>query len=179
MENRTTMDEEKNRMIEEPIPIGPGALLKNAREEKNLSQADIAKQLRLSLQWIRDLESDHYAYVPALIYVRGYLRSYARVVDISPEIVIEAFEPLGLDDQFKKAKTHEKKIKLQPMPPVLESRKPVNRKALRRMSALAILVLVVLVALWWSGEKKPGVEQQLSSPHQVGKIKLPGVEKKP
>ena len=188
MDNEEIMDGE-GQITEDHL--GPGALLRKAREEKNFSQADIAKQLKLSLQWIKDLESDNYTYAPAAIYVRGHLRSYARLVDISPDAVIEASKNC-LEAQCGKTKYHEKKANLQlNISPVVKSRaSSVNRKTLRWMSMLVLLVLVMLVALWWSGKRKHGVDSTQSSlitqssgtPIQlqgaVGKMRLSGTDRK-
>ena len=41
--------------------LTPGQLLVAAREQRGLSQIEVAKQLRLSVQTVRDLEKDDYA----------------------------------------------------------------------------------------------------------------------
>ena len=87
--------------------MSPGALLKKAREAKKLSQEQIAKQLRLSLQWIENIENDDYSRAAAIIYVRGYLRSYARLVDVSADLVMEGLAALGLEEEFHRMKSQE------------------------------------------------------------------------
>src|SRR3990167_11169644 len=101
--------------------MSPGALLKKAREAKKLSQDQVAKQLRLSLQWIENIENDDYSRAAAIIYVRGYLRSYARLVDVSADLVMESLVALGLEEAFHRMKRQEEKITLQPIVPVLFS----------------------------------------------------------
>lgn len=161
MGNEEIMDGEQDQILE--TPVGPGALLKQAREEKNLSQADIAKQLKLSLQWIKDLEGDNYAYAPAPIYIRGHLRSYARLVNLSPDAVIAVSEEY-LDGACEKPGNYEKKVSLQlSASSVVTSRTSRNRKTLRWVSVLAILMLVVVVALWWSGKRKHSMESAQTS----------------
>ena len=74
----------------------PGQLLISAREAQSLSIDDIAKQLRLSLQTIIDLEQDAYAKIGVRTYVRGYLCSYARIVNVPERQILEVFEASGL-----------------------------------------------------------------------------------
>ena len=78
--------------------IGPGVLLHTARESKQLSISDIAADLHINEHVIVDIEADHFANAPALSYMRGYLRAYARMVDLSPADVLHAFEAMGWQD---------------------------------------------------------------------------------
>src|SRR3990167_7721992 len=80
--------------------LSPGHRLKQAREFRKLSHIDIAKQLKLRVQWIVDIENNHYTDASALIYVRGYLRSYARIVNVPAEEVIAAFDRMKFDEPF-------------------------------------------------------------------------------
>lgn len=73
----------------------PGRLLTAAREACALSREDVAKQTRLSVSAIADIESDHYERFGAATFVRGYLRSYARVVGVSEEKILSVWEATG------------------------------------------------------------------------------------
>lgn len=70
----------------------PGKILSAARESQSLSQADIAKQTRLSVQAINDIECDVYDRFGAATFVRGYLRSYARAVGVSEDKILTTWE---------------------------------------------------------------------------------------
>lgn len=71
---------------------GPGARLAEAREARGMTVENVAFELRLSVQLIHSLERD--APDPKLnkTFVRGYLRSYARCVGLSPNDIILNFE---------------------------------------------------------------------------------------
>lgn len=62
-----------------------GAVLARAREAKGLSIDDVSRQLKLSPAQLRALEADDHSSLPSPVFVRGFLRSYARMVgaDIS------------------------------------------------------------------------------------------------
>lgn len=140
--------------------MSPGAMLEAAREVKKLSQGDVAKALRLSLQWVKDIENDDFAHGAAIIYVRGYLRSYARLLGLSPDSVMNAFDAMDLEEEFKKAKSSEEKIVLQPTVPVFSKQtRFMSRRAVRWISSAIILVLVILVGMWWQGQRKHGLDQ--------------------
>ena len=88
-----TVDCETTEMpkIDEPIAT-LGQRLVAASNAQGLSQADIAKEMRLSLQTVIDIESDDYSHGSAIIYLRGYLRGYARLVGLNPDEVLADFE---------------------------------------------------------------------------------------
>ena len=69
---------------EEALPSA-GALLREAREARGLSQADLARTLNLQVRIVEALERDDDSQLPGPAFVRGYLRSYARLMGMDPE----------------------------------------------------------------------------------------------
>ncbi len=67
---------------------GCGARLRQAREAAELTLEAVAAQLKMPVRVIRVLESDDWSTLDAPIYVRGQVRSYARLLklDIEPDI---------------------------------------------------------------------------------------------
>ena len=63
----------------------PGQRLAEARAGQNLAAADVARQLKLSLWQIEALEAGRYQQLPGPIFVRGFIRNYARIVKLDPE----------------------------------------------------------------------------------------------
>ncbi|MFN2308437.1 MAG: RodZ domain-containing protein [Gammaproteobacteria bacterium] len=70
----------------------PGEILRRAREGKGLSVAAIATQLNLDLRTVEALERGEQDKLPALIFVRGYLRGYARLVGVPEDQVVEGYQ---------------------------------------------------------------------------------------
>lgn len=64
---------------------GPGADLKEAREGMDVSTREVADALNLPVHVIEALEADDYERLPPTVFTRGYLRSYARLLELSPE----------------------------------------------------------------------------------------------
>lgn len=79
--------------------VGPGSHLKTAREARRLSVEEVANRLHLTKNMILDIESDNYNSRLAFTFIRGYLRSYARLVHVSPDVVLKAFEQLNLKER--------------------------------------------------------------------------------
>jgi cytoskeleton protein RodZ len=72
--------------------LGPGASLAQLRVARGLSAEDLALTLNLSLSTLRALEDDDLARLPSPIFVRGYLRAYARLLLVPSAPLLAAFE---------------------------------------------------------------------------------------
>ncbi|MDP4527920.1 DUF4115 domain-containing protein [Alkalimonas delamerensis] len=69
-----------------------GELLKSARKEKGWSQKEVASQLNLRMALIESMEADQYEANLLPTFIRGYLRSYARLLKIPEQQVLAAYE---------------------------------------------------------------------------------------
>ncbi len=80
--------------VEEKITpsLDIGALLVEARENKNLSSQDIAEQMYLALDVILQLEENQFDQALPHTFIRGYLRSYAQKVGVDAENICVEFD---------------------------------------------------------------------------------------
>lgn len=86
-----------------------GELLANKRKELGLTPATVSKQLKLTASLIEDIENDNYANIGGLTYVKGYLRMYAKLLKLSEDEVMVAFEQSNLEDTIS---SNREKVKL-------------------------------------------------------------------
>lgn len=70
---------------------GPGRRLRRAREKRGLSTADAADALHLDRNTVEALDNDAFDRLPPVTFIKGYLRAYARLVDLPEEDVLQAF----------------------------------------------------------------------------------------
>lgn len=70
--------------------VNPGGRLAEARERLKLSAADVARQLKLSVAQVEALETDQFDRLPGSVFVRGFIRNYARLVKLDPEELLQA-----------------------------------------------------------------------------------------
>lgn len=68
----------------------PGARLSEARQAQGLATADVARRLKLSVGQVEALEAGRYHDLPGPIFVRGFIRNYARLVKLDPEELLLA-----------------------------------------------------------------------------------------
>ena len=72
----------------------PGQQLREAREAQGLSQAEMSARLHLSVSYIRALEADDYSRLPQAAFVRGYIRNYARLVNLPGDELASLFQQI-------------------------------------------------------------------------------------
>lgn len=71
---------------------GPGPLLKSARERAGLSLQDVADGLNLKRKVVEALEQERYDQLPPRTFVKGYFKSYAKLVGVKEYDVLAAFD---------------------------------------------------------------------------------------
>ena len=67
-----------------------GSLLVRAREARGLTLEDAERDTRISRRYLQALEAEQFEVIPAPVYARGFLRSYAQYLGLDPQ------ETLGL-----------------------------------------------------------------------------------
>lgn len=79
---------------EEPRTDGAatGVALKAARAAQNLSVAEVARQLRLSVSQVEALEAGAFDRLPGPVFVRGFIRNYARLLKIDADGILRAIK---------------------------------------------------------------------------------------
>jgi cytoskeleton protein RodZ len=132
----------------------PGALLAAAREELNLSVSDVARHLKLSPAQVEALEEGAYDRLPGRVFVRGFLRNYAKLLGIDPQPLLRTIE-------------HEmpQPVQVEEAPPSTEVVMPREQPAKWPMYAgLVVMGIVVLLAVYEFGfNEAPGGEAKEAS----------------
>lgn len=69
-----------------------GVILRDARELKGLTVTEVQEQTRISARYLEAMEQGDYHVLPTPVHVRGFLRNYARFLDLDPEPLLERYE---------------------------------------------------------------------------------------
>lgn len=72
----------------------PGAAIRNARNRAGLSLEELASQTRLTKQTLEAMETDAFDQLLEPVYVRGYYRKCARILEIPEQPLIDAYDRL-------------------------------------------------------------------------------------
>lgn len=83
-----TVQEQENL---EPV-ISAGVQLATLRQERGWTVEQVASQLNLAARQIQALEDDNYAALPGMVIVRGFIRSYSKVLRVDPAPILAAIK---------------------------------------------------------------------------------------
>jgi cytoskeleton protein RodZ len=136
-------------MTEQPgadaaLAATPGATLSAAREAHGLSITEVAEQMRISPRQVEAIEADRYGELPGAVFVRGFVRNYARLLKLDPVPLLHALEPaLGGDVPLR---AHE----------IAGTLPETTRRSHGRLwlGLIAVVVAVLAIAAayeWWRG----------------------------
>lgn len=124
---------------------GPGQQLACARQAHQMTQEEVAQKLCLSLQLVRDIERDEYKQKINAVFLRGYLRSYARLVGLLPDQVVRAFDGLYLQETQKvPTSTSQAQVTV-----LCDAKVKLPGKKIKWASYLMCLILILLAIVWW------------------------------
>lgn len=124
-------------------PEGPGSQLREARHRANFSLEEVSAELHLNAETVRALEENCFEGLPAPAFVRGYIRTYARLLNLPPGPILEAYDRKGFT-----APTIVPDIARQPQAKSTDV--PV-----RLATYLVAAGLVVMVVMWWQTREAP------------------------
>jgi cytoskeletal protein RodZ len=124
-----------------------GTVLREARERRQVSLADVSRQTKVSVASLQLLEQGRLADLPHETFVRGFIRSYARTVGISHVESLSLF-----DDAVAARRNAETLPRLSPAPraqmapvPPPEASGEDDGQAPRHGIGLAVFVIIVLL----------------------------------
>jgi len=80
--------------------ISLGALLKREREEKRLSLTQISQQTRVRPRFLEAIENEEWDLLPTPALVKGFIRTYARVLALDEGRIVELYGEEARTDDF-------------------------------------------------------------------------------
>jgi len=135
-----------------------GERLRQARQAANMSVEDAAAQLRLSPRQILALEGEQFGQLPGRTFVRGFVKNYARLLNLDPEPLL-AYAGKNLDSPV--------------LQPITEGMgiipaEHAGAAAWQKWAILAALVAAVLAGAgyeWWQRQQTLGAASGAPSPN--------------
>jgi cytoskeleton protein RodZ len=119
----------------------PGHRLRAARQARGLDLERIAAELHLAPAVVDALERDDHQALPGPVFVAGYLRNYARLLNMNPEPVLAAYRASTTAPAPPAAFRA-------PAPPATKS--GGQGSAVGRIAGLVlVLALAALAVVWW------------------------------
>ncbi|MFZ1810965.1 MAG: RodZ domain-containing protein [Candidatus Nitrotoga sp.] len=132
-------------------PFSVGAALREARERLGLSIADVESRLKFASRQIEALETDNFTRLPEIFFVRRFVRSYAKLLQLDPDPLLAALPIAPVQPSL-----HAASIAIEvPFP---------NTYATRRLKIIwlaigLVAVMITLVLFVWLNRSKPTMPQ--------------------
>jgi cytoskeleton protein RodZ len=130
--------------------LSSGAMLREAREAAKLSVEEVASELHLVSDIVLALENGDRSKLPSRVFTLGYLKNYAKLVNIPYEQVKTAFDDFT-DEQLP--------VLNQPRAPQIPEQARGGGWFIKAIGWMILIAFLLLAYLWWKGEVAiPGVD---------------------
>jgi len=150
-------------MQPEPAAVLPGELLAARRHELRWTLEAVSQRLKLAPRQITAIEANDFASLPGMASVRGFIRAYARLLELDPVPLLAmlsneanpAIDPIIL----------RRPLPSRGFPGRRYSPPSVHRRGSRRLSGFALLVMVFVGALAFAAYRQglPTINFDVSS----------------
>mgnify|MGYP001821545503 CR=1 FL=1 len=153
MSDVAEVQETKSTESNEAAPkIPPWHRLRQAREQQDMAQADIAKELKLDLRFVKALEEGELDKLPQPVYTAGYIRAYAKLVGLPPDEIVSDYASQESTSMPEIIQSHEKipahyRHIDNALPKSFSVSRGVENKSMR-MLVIALAISVVLAIAW-------------------------------
>ncbi|BBU43455.1 MULTISPECIES: RodZ domain-containing protein [Pseudomonas] len=121
----------------------PGELLRLAREKRDWSQAEVARKLNLTVSSLNHVETGAFDKLPGHTFARGYIRAYAKLMDLDQAALVEAFD--------RYTGTHAKGSEVHSLGRIEEPVR-LSHNILRGVSLLLLVAVVGGGFVWWQDQ---------------------------
>lgn len=132
-------------------PFSVGAALREARERLGLSIADVESRLKFASRQIEALETDNFTRLPEIFFVRRFVRSYAKLLQLDPDPLLAALPIAPVQPSL-----HAASIAIEvPFPNTYTTR----RLKIIWLAIGLVAVMITLVLFVWLNRSKPTMPQ--------------------
>ncbi|MEG0861933.1 MAG: DUF4115 domain-containing protein [Pseudomonas sp.] len=121
----------------------PGETLRQARESRDWSQAEVAHKLNLTVSSLNNLETGAFDKLPGHTFARGYIRAYAKLLDMDQAALVQAFDQC--------TGTHAQGSEVHALGRIEEPVR-LSHNILRIVSLLLLVVVIGGGFFWWQDQ---------------------------
>lgn len=133
----------------------PGAILAAARQELKLTVEGVANELHLRPSVVMDIEDENYEEFSSDVFLKGYFRSYCRLVGLHEARMVEL-----LDNQLKNLVEQKRSIEKTES----DAQRKENQKQLFKQAGIFIVVIILCALMVVSLTDDNSFDQKEDSP---------------
>ena len=155
----------------------PGEQLREVRQSYKWSLEDVAANLNLTVDTVRALETGDYSSLPEATFIRGYLRAYARLMELDEDKIVLIMGDTKSDDigsvvpvigkeAFKERKDRQ----------WLKFSTTSRTMGKGRVLLITCLIVIAILIAWWlSGVRPPVQKTEISNKSSTvtGEVTIP------
>ncbi|MEH6470770.1 MAG: RodZ family helix-turn-helix domain-containing protein [Halopseudomonas sp.] len=134
----------------------PGSLLRQAREDQGVSLDEVSDRIKISTVQLDALESGDVERLPGLAYSRGYVRTYARLLGLDADALVQDFNALYGEGGQRQVQT------INRVKPQAHLGDPMLR-----ISIIVFVLILIGSSVWWWQTQMVGDTPILSPPSVV------------
>lgn len=151
----------------EQTSLNVGKTLREAREALGMSVHDIAERTKFAPRQVEALEANDFSSLPTATFLRGFVRSYARVLQIDEASLLASLPGVPVPQPQPEVAAAEKQVDVA-FPSIIA----LQRVNLMWVAGAAGVILLLVLFTWLGG----GESQQPSVRAEVEAVPLPGTE---
>ncbi len=138
-----------------------GEEFRAAREARALSLSDVSEQIHIRSVHLESIENGDWSSIGAPVYVRGFLRTYARFLDLDPEAAVAAYTAeAGVPAPSPAAPVRTVPISMRAQRVRTAAAASERRGVPPLLAMLSVVALLVIGAVVYLAIAPPGAESQ-------------------
>jgi cytoskeleton protein RodZ len=152
------MTEQETEFQAAAVELSVGQQLAQARNVHNLSVADVAGKLRLAARQIEAIEANDFERLPGRTIVRGFVRNYAKLVQLDPAQMVATFDRTVPDANDQRISVPHQNVQFSE---VYSGHR--NRSTLWLTLGLLVMVIIGYLAWRWEAGMATPAKQEKSA----------------
>ena len=158
---KVNVDEAHSAEAQQALPVADvGELLRSTRLKRNLSQEEVAHELRIDMRQLDAIENNQFDSFSSPVFVQGYLRNYARLLDLDPEPILNEFRSVS---QIKNPE-------IVPIKKVMTSAGGGSQIPLSKFTPVVLGVVTVLVVIWLGSNLYSFIQEMSDDSSEVAEV---------
>jgi cytoskeletal protein RodZ len=140
-----------------------GNILREARIQMGLSLKDVSEITKIRTKYLEALEEDAYHQIPGPTFVKAYLRSYASLLRLDPDAVVEEYRNTFERRRGDPTDTYDLTLEQVRTRSARKKSRKFTRRGRQGYALIGVVVILVVILLAWFGSNRGQPEARLGA----------------
>ena len=152
-----------------------GEYLKRERELRRISLEEVAKGTKIAIYRLRAMEAGRWDELPAEVFVKGFIKSYAEFIGLVQEDVMLRYQEIRAADKSLDEPTEPA---YKPLFNYVNKVSLFDRDLINAVAALFLILLLLILVSWffWPSDEKHETDQNLTPPAIISSKEKPVID---